>query len=67
MQQVPFGRTGLNTPPVVFGSTALGNLFRVFSHDSKLATMRAIFEHLHLVSVACGSAGRSKNCKPLPA
>ena len=29
MQQVPFGRTGLSTPPVVFGSTALGNLFRV--------------------------------------
>ena len=57
MQQVPFGRTGLNTPPVVFGSTALGNLFRVFSYDSKLATMRAIFEHLPK-PVVIDSAGK---------
>ena len=57
MQQVPFGRTGLSTPPVVFGSTALGNLFRVFSHDSKLATMRAIFEHLPK-PVVIDSAGK---------
>ena len=27
MQPVPFGNTGLMTPPLVFGSTALGNLF----------------------------------------
>jgi len=41
MQSVPFGNTGLMTPPLVFGSTALGNLFREFSYESKLATMRA--------------------------
>ena len=57
MQQVPFGNTGLMTPPVVFGSTALGNLFREFSYESKLATMRAIFEHLPK-PVVIDSAGK---------
>ena len=46
MQPVPFGNTGLMTPPLIFGSTALGNLFQVFSDESKLAVMRAIFAHL---------------------
>ena len=57
MQQVPFGNTGLTTPPVVFGSTALGNLFREFSYESKLETMRAIFEHLPK-PVVIDSAGK---------
>ena len=57
MQHVPFGRTGLTTPPVVFGSTALGNLFREFSYQSKLETMRAIFEHLPK-PVVIDSAGK---------
>ena len=57
MQQVAFGNTGLKTPPVVFGSTALGNLFREFSYESKLETMRAIFEHLPK-PVVIDSAGK---------
>ena len=57
MQHVPFGRTGLTTPPVVFGSTALGNLFHEFSYESKLETMRAIFEHLPK-PVVIDSAGK---------
>ncbi len=57
MQHIPFGSTGLTTPPVVFGSTALGNLFREFSYESKLATMRAIFEHLPK-PVVIDSAGK---------
>ncbi len=57
MQPVAFGKTGLKTPPVIFGSTALGNLFRVFSYESKLATMRAIFEHLPK-PVVIDSAGK---------
>ncbi len=57
MQPVPFGNTGLMTPPLIFGSTALGNLFRVFSDNSKLATMRAIFEHLPK-PVVIDSAGK---------
>ncbi len=57
MEQVAFGNTGLKTPPVVFGSTALGNLFRIFSYESKLATMRAIFEHLPK-PVVIDSAGK---------
>ena len=57
MEQVAFGSTGLKTPPVVFGSTALGNLFRVFSYESKLETMRAILEHLPK-PVVIDSAGK---------
>lgn len=57
MQHVPFGRTGLTTPPVVFGSTALGNLFQEFSYESKLETMRAIFAHLPK-PVVIDSAGK---------
>jgi len=57
MQPIPFGNTGLMTPPVVFGSTALGNLFREFSYESKLATMRAIFAHLPK-PVVIDSAGK---------
>ena len=57
MRHVPFGKTGLTTPPVVFGSTALGNLFREFPYESKLETLRAIFEHLPK-PVVIDSAGK---------
>ena len=57
MQPIPFGNTGLMTPPLIFGSTALGNLFREFSYESKLETMRAIFEHLPK-PVVIDSAGK---------
>ncbi|MCY3833898.1 MAG: aldo/keto reductase [Chloroflexi bacterium] len=57
MQAIPFGNTGLLTPPLIFGSTALGNLFREFSYESKLATMRAIIERLPK-PVVIDSAGK---------
>ncbi len=57
MKHLPFGNTGLTTPPIVFGSTALGNLFRQFSYQSKLETMRAIFQHLPK-PVVIDSAGK---------
>ena len=57
MQHVAFGKTGITTPPIVFGSTALGNLFRVFSYESKLETMRQIFEHIPK-PVVIDSAGK---------
>lgn len=57
MEHVAFGNTGLTTPPVVFGSTALGNLFRVFSYESKLETVRQIFEHIPK-PVVIDSAGK---------
>jgi D-threo-aldose 1-dehydrogenase len=57
MQQVAFGNTGLMTPPLIFGSTALGNLFREFSYESKLETMRAIVQHLPK-PVVIDSAGK---------
>ena len=57
MRHAPFGKTSLTTAPLIFGSTALGNLFREFSYESKLATMRAIFEHLPK-PVVIDSAGK---------
>ncbi len=36
----PFGRTGLEIPPVVFGSTSLGNLFRATPAETKLEIVR---------------------------
>ena len=57
MEHVAFGGAGLTTPPVVFGSTALGNLFRVFSYESKLETVRQIFEHIPK-PVVIDSAGK---------
>ena len=57
MEHVAFGKTGLTTPPVVFGSTALGNLFRVFSYESKRETVRQIFEHIPK-PVVIDSAGK---------
>lgn len=57
MEHVAFGSAGLTTPPVVFGSTALGNLFRVFSYESKLETVRQIFEHIPK-PVVIDSAGK---------
>ena len=46
MQPLAFGNTSLTTPPLVFGSTALGNLFREFSYESKLETMHTVTEQL---------------------
>ena len=37
----PFGNTGLELPPLVFGATSLGNLFRVVTDDEKTAIVQA--------------------------
>lgn len=36
-----FGKTGLELPPLVFGATSLGNLFRVVTDDEKTAIVQA--------------------------
>ncbi len=38
------GRTGLETPPIVFGSSALGNLYRELSYEHKRRIVSAWFE-----------------------
>lgn len=57
MKHRPFGKTDLTTPPVVFGSTALGNLFKVTPYEVKLGTIKAIFDHLPK-PVVIDSAGK---------
>lgn len=36
----PFGRTGLKIPPIVFGSSCIGNLYQAFPRTTKLAIIR---------------------------
>lgn len=57
MKHVPFGKTGLKTPPVVFGSTGLGNLFKVTPYEDKLDTLKAMFDHIDK-PVVIDSAGK---------
>jgi D-threo-aldose 1-dehydrogenase len=45
-EQRPFGRTGLTVPPIVFGSSALGNLYRTIPDEEKLAICREWFKHV---------------------
>lgn len=39
------GRTGLRVPPVVFGTSCLGNLYQVVPDDTKRALVREMFRH----------------------
>ena len=36
-EKVPFGRTGLEIPPIVFGSSCLGNLYEELPFETKLS------------------------------
>ncbi|MFO0921890.1 MAG: aldo/keto reductase [Pirellulales bacterium] len=40
MYHRPFGRTGLSVPPIVFGATNLGNLFRALEDETKREIVR---------------------------
>lgn len=40
---VPFGRTGLRVPPIVFGTSCLGNLYEALDDERKLAIVREWF------------------------
>lgn len=42
----PLGNTGLRVPPIVFGCSALGNLYRVISELAKLEIVDAWFDHV---------------------
>jgi D-threo-aldose 1-dehydrogenase len=42
----PLGKTGLQVPPVVFGCSALGNLYQVISDVAKLEIVSAWFDHV---------------------
>ncbi|HEY3319354.1 MAG TPA: aldo/keto reductase [Planctomycetota bacterium] len=52
-----FGRTGLKVPPIIFGTSCLGNLYEALSDETKLAIMREWFKHVP-VPVVLDSAGK---------
>ena len=41
-----FGKTGLRVPPIVFGCSALGNLYQVIPNVAKLEIVSEWFEHV---------------------
>jgi D-threo-aldose 1-dehydrogenase len=53
----PFGKTGLNLPPVLFGTSCLGNLYQVVPEETKLALVSEMFRHAPL-PVVLDSAGK---------
>lgn len=40
----PLGKTGLTVPPIVYGTSYLGNLYKALPYEDKLALMRKWFE-----------------------
>ena len=53
----PLGKTGLAVPPVVFGTSCLGNLYEVVPDETKLAIVSEIFRHCP-APVMLDSAGK---------
>ncbi|MCF8224333.1 MAG: aldo/keto reductase [Bacteroidales bacterium] len=41
---IPLGRTGILVPPVIYGTSYLGNLYRELSYGDKLGLMKTWFE-----------------------
>ena len=57
MKRKPFGRTGLDMPPIIFGTSCLGNLYEALPWETKLAILREFFKHVP-APVALDSAGK---------
>ena len=51
------GKTGLRIPPIVFGTSALGNLYQAYSDETKLAILREMVRGTDL-PVVLDSAGK---------
>ena len=51
------GKTGLRIPPIVFGTSALGNLYQAYSDETKLAILREMVSGTDL-PVVLDSAGK---------
>ena len=43
-EKKPLGRTGISVPPIIYGTSYLGNLYRNIPYDEKLALIRKWFE-----------------------
>ena len=46
MQRRQLGKTDLHVPPIVFGSTSLGNLYTAIPDDVQLSIVKEWFEHV---------------------
>lgn len=46
IQRLELGKTGLWAPPVVFGTSTLGNLFEAVTHERKLEIVDQWFQHV---------------------
>jgi len=57
MDLMAFGRTGLKVPPIIFGTSCFGNLYRVLPYETKLAIAKEWFEHVPR-PVVLDSAGK---------
>lgn len=57
MQHLELGKTGIRIPRIVFGTTALGNIYRVVPDEVKLEITRQWFEHVE-APVVIDSAGK---------
>ena len=57
MNHVPLGQTGVRVPPIVFGTSCLGNLYEALPAETKLATVREMFRCVPS-PVALDSAGK---------
>jgi D-threo-aldose 1-dehydrogenase len=46
MQHRPIGKTGINLPPIIFGTSALGNLYSALSDETKSAIVKECLLHV---------------------
>jgi D-threo-aldose 1-dehydrogenase len=51
------GRTGIKIPPIIFGTSALGNLYQALPQQTKLDIVKEMFQHVEK-PVALDSAGK---------
>lgn len=51
MNTRPFGKTGLEFPSIIFGSSALGNLFKSYTKAEKKQILKEAFEQTHPFTV----------------
>jgi len=56
-KKVSFGNTGLEIPPIIFGTSCLGNLYQAVPYETKLEIVRQFFEHVE-APVVLDSAGK---------
>ena len=57
MKLTEIGTTGIKIPPIIFGTSALGNLYAALEDKTKLEIVQQAFEHVP-APVVFDSAGK---------